>query len=257
MSRSRIFPAFLFLLALLFPFGPLAAQTRELHIAAASDLQPVLPVLARDFEQETGIHLELSFGSSATLATQILNGAPMDVFLSADFLFPEKIVAAELAEEKAPEPYAKGTLVLWARKDSPIKPLTLDKLADPQVTRIAVADELHAPYGRAAYAAMRSMKTLDALKPKLVVAENIAQTGQFIDSGNAQMGFISLTMASQQHYKEIGDYVLVPKVYPEIQQCGVVMKGSKNLADAKTFMAWMRSPKVQNRLKDFGLAPAL
>jgi molybdate transport system substrate-binding protein len=231
-----------------------SAQT-ELHVAAASDLQPVMPALGQAFEKETGIKLIVSFGSSATLAAQIVNGAPMDVFLAADFSFPEQVVAAGLAEEKEPVPYAKGTLVLWARKDSPIQPLSMEKLVDPRVTRVAVADQFHAPYGRAAYAAMTWMKTLDAMKPKLVVAQNVAQSGQFVESGNAQMGFISLTMANTQHYREIGDYVRVPFIYPEIRQCGVVVKTSKQLEEAKRFMAWMLSPQVQQHLKEFGLEP--
>ena len=175
--------------------GMAASAQTVLHVSAAADLTPVMPAIAQAYEKETGVKLEVSFGSSATLATQIVNGAPADVFLAADFSFPEQVVAAGLAEEKEPVAYANGTLVLFARKDSPIQPLSMDKLTDAGVTKIAVADEFHAPYGRAAYAAMRWMKTYDALKSKLVVAENIAQTAQFVVSGNAQAGFISLTSA--------------------------------------------------------------
>ena len=248
----RVQPIFVAIAATFFPiFSALHAQ--ELHIDAASDLQPVMPALAQAYEKKTGTKLVVSFGSSATLATQIVNGAPVDVFLAADFSFPEKVVAADLALEKSPEPYAKGTLVLWARKDAAVRPLSMELLTDPRITRVAVADEFHAPYGRAAYAAMRWMKTFDTIKPKLAVAENVSQSGQFVESGNAQMGFISLTMASTAHYKEVGEFVRVPMVYPEIRQCGVILKNSKNLAGAKAFMIWMLSPEVQNHLKDFGL----
>jgi molybdate transport system substrate-binding protein len=232
-----------------------SAQT-VLHVSAAADLTPVMPAIAQAYEKETGVKLEVSFGSSATLATQIVNGAPVDVFLAADFSFPEQVVAAGLADEKEPVPYANGTLVLYARKDSPIQPLSIDKLTDANVTRIAVADEIHAPYGRAAYAAMRWMKTFDKLKPKLVVAENIAQTAQFVVSGNAQAGFISLTSAQSPQLKEIGTFVLVPPVYPKIRQCAVVMKKSPNLEEGKRFLVWITSEKVQSHLKDFGLSPA-
>lgn len=228
-----------------------------LRIAAASDLQPVMPAFARAFERETGIKLEVSFGSSSALATQIENGAPFDVFLGADFSFPEKVVAAGLADEKAPVAYAGGTLVLWARKDSPIQPVSVDRLSDPKVTRIAVADEFHAPYGRAAYAAMRQMKLLDPLRSKLVTAENIAQTAQFVESGNAQAGFISLTLANSPHLKEVGSYARIPAVYPKIRQCGVVLKHSSHLEQARAFMKWIVSPKVQENLKEFGLDPVL
>lgn len=155
-----------------------------------------MPVLAQAYEQKTGVKLEVSFGSSSALATQINNGAPFDVFLGADFSFPEQVVAAGLADEKEPQPYARGTLVLWARKDSSIQPLTMEQLINPKVTRIAVADQFHAPYGRAAYAALTQMKLLDKVQAKLVTAENVAQTAQFVQSGNAQLGFISLTLST-------------------------------------------------------------
>ena len=245
-------------LAISFPLFSLASsaaqQPRELHIAAAADMQPVLPVLAAEFEKQTGIKIVASFGSSSTLATQILNGAPVDVFLSADFLFPEKLVAANLTEEKSPWPYAKGTLVLWARKDLGFLP-TMDSLLDPRVTRIAVANREHAPYGRAAYEAMVQMKTLEKLQSELVIAENITQTAQFVESGNAQIGFISLTMASTPHFQELGVYERVPAVYPVLQQCGVVLKASPHKADALAFKAWLLSQPIQNRLRSFGLSP--
>jgi molybdate transport system substrate-binding protein len=236
-----------------------SAQTKPatvLHIAAASDLQPVMPALAQTYERETGVKLAVSFGSSATLAEQILNGAPMDVFLGADYNFPEKVVAANLADEKDPVPYATGTLVVWARKDSGIKLVSIDSLTDPAITRIAIADEFHAPYGRAAAAALRSMKLYDKVKTKFVTAENISQTAQFIESGNAQIGFISLTLASTEHMKEIGTYARVPKVtYPQIRQCGVIMKNSPNLEEARKFLTWLTSSKVQDNLPKFGLDP--
>jgi molybdate transport system substrate-binding protein len=228
-----------------------------LHIAAAADLQPVMPVLAAAYEKETGIKLEVSFGSSSALATQIINGAPMDIFLGADFTFPEKIVAANLADQPAPTPYANGTLVVWTRNDSGIKPVSIDRITDANVTRIAVADQFHAPFGRAAYAAMESMKLLDKVKSKLVTAENVAQAAQFAESGNAQIAFISLTLASTPHMKEIGAFNRVPAVtYPAIHQCGVVITRSHNLTEAHNFLNWLTSTKVQNNLTQFGLDPA-
>jgi len=231
------------------------AQT-VLRVSAAADLTPVMPAIAQAYEKETGVKLEVRFGSSATLATQIVNGAPVDVFLAADYSFPEQVIAAGLAQEKEPVAYANGTLVLFARKDSPIQPLTMGKLLDANVTRIAVANEFHAPYGLAAYAAMRWMKTFDALQPKLVVAENIAQTAQFVVSGNAQAGFISLTLAQSPQLKEIGTFVRVPEIYPKIRQCAVVMKKSPHLQEGLKFLIWMTSEKVQSHLTDFGLSPA-
>ncbi|MEO6981601.1 MAG: molybdate ABC transporter substrate-binding protein [Edaphobacter sp.] len=226
---------------------------KELRVAAASDLQPVLPVLAAEYEKATGVKLVASYGSSATLTTQILNGAPMDIFLGADYVFPEKIVAAGQADAKSPTAYARGTLVLWARKDSPLQPLSMERLTDPRVKSIAIANELHAPYGRAAVSALRRLKLYKTVAPHLVIAENIAQTAQFVESGNAQLGLISLTAASTEHFKEIGSYVLVPTIYPEIRQCAVVMAKSDRRAEAHAFLDWLLTPAVQGSLKALGL----
>lgn len=233
----------------------LAQGHKELRVAAAADLQPVMPVLATAYEHATGVKLVVSFGSSATLTTQILNGAPIDLFLGADFVFPEKIVAAKLTDATAPTPYAKGSLVLWARKDSAVQPITIDSLTDKRATSIAIADEMHAPYGRAAVASLTWMKIYDKVKPHLVVAENVAQAGQFAESGNAQMGLISLTLASTPHFQEIGTYVLVPTTtYPPIRQCAVILKAGRK-AEADAFLKWLLTPGVQANLPKYGLAP--
>jgi molybdate transport system substrate-binding protein len=235
--------------------APHAWGQKELRVAAAADLQPVMPVLSQAYEHATGIKLVVSFGSSSTLATQILDGAPMDIFLGADFTYPEKIVAAGLADGTAPTVYAKGTLVLWARKDSGLLPLSIERLTDPRVKTVAIANELHAPYGRAAADALRKMKMYDAVSPHFVVGENITQTAQFVESGNAQLGLISLTAASTEHFMEIGTYVLVPtSQYPEIRQCAVIMKNSDRKADAHAFLDWLLSPAVQGNWAKVGLA---
>ena len=242
---------------------PACAQTTQkaanpeqiVRVAAAADLRPVLPIFAQMYRQQTGVKLEVSFSSSSTLATQIINGAPFDLFLAADFTFPEKVVAANLAAEPEPVPYAKGALVLWVPKNSPLQPPTMEKLLDPAITRIAVADEVRAPYGRAAYAAMRSMKVFEQLKPKLVVAEDISQTAQFVQSGNAQAGFISLTLANSAPLRAAGNFARVPNVYPDIRQCAVVVKGSAHQKQAQAFLSWIISPYVQENLPKFGLDP--
>ena len=215
-----------------------------------------MPVWSQAYEKAAGVKLIVSFGSSSTLATQILGGAPMDIFLGADFTFPEKVVAAGLADATAPTAYAKGTLVLWTRKDSGLLPLSIERLTDPRVKTVAIANELHAPYGRAAAAALRKMKLYDAVSPHFVVGENIAQTAQFVESGNAQLGLISLTAASTQHFREIGAYVLVPTTqYPAILQYAVIMKNSDRKADAHAFLDWLLSSAVQENLTNLGLAP--
>jgi molybdate transport system substrate-binding protein len=230
---------------------------KELHIAAAADLQPVLPTLAADYEHATGVKIIASFGSSATLTEQLLNGDPQDIFLSADYMHPEQLVGAGLTDSNAPTPYARGVLVLWARNDSPAQPLTLDSLTSPKVTKIAIANSQHAPYGFAATKALQSLGLTDKVASKLVVAENIAQTAQFAESGNAQVALISLTIASSPHFRDLGTFVrFSPHSYPEIRQCGVVLKASKNQAAAHDFLNWLTSNMVQQNLPKFGLDPA-
>jgi molybdate transport system substrate-binding protein len=235
--------------------GSAFAQAKEIRVAAAADLQSALPAIAQRYEKEKGVKLVVSFGSSGNLATQILNGAPFDLFLGADYVFPEKVVAANLADSKDAIPYAKGSLVLWARKDSPLQPLHLEALSDPRVQKIAIADELRAPYGRAAVAALTKLKLYDQLKPKLVVAENVAQASQFVQSGNAQLGLISLTTAMSTNFKEQGTYVLVPAIYPEIRQCAVILAKSDRRTEAHAFLDWLRSPDIQAELPKLGLDP--
>ncbi|MGD0798298.1 MAG: molybdate ABC transporter substrate-binding protein [Acidobacteriaceae bacterium] len=233
-----------------------SSPPREVHVLAAADLQSVLPSLAAAFEHATGIKLIPTFGSSATLATQVLNGDPADLFLSADFSYPEQIIAASLADTASPIPYARGTLVLFARKDSPLQPLTQNTLSDPRVQSIAIADPMHAPYGVAAQRALFSMKLEDKLKSHIVIAENVAQAAQFVESGNAQLGFISLTLASSEHMQQIGSFIrMQPGTYPPLNQCAVVMKSSAHRADAHAFLDWLRSPPIQRNLAALGLDP--
>ena len=238
--------------------GAQTASTRpELRIAAAADLQPVLPPLLAEFESQTGIHAAVSYQSSATLATQIMNGAPFDLFLAADLSFPERVIAAGLSEETQPIAYARGTLVLWARNDSRFRSLSMDSLKDPAVKSVAVANPEHAPYGRAARAALEHLGLYVTVKPKLVIAENIAQTAQYVESGNAELGLISLTSAVTPRLRASGHYVDVPQdAYPPILQGAVILKRPAGTQPAHRFIDFLASAPVQQQLEVAGLAPA-
>lgn len=227
---------------------------KELRIAAAADLLPVMPVLADLYLKKTGIKLVVNFGSSGVLAAQIENGAPVDLFLGADFIYPERIVAAGLADTKAPIAYARGRLAVWARKDSPLQPISVDKLTDPRIQKIAIADPSHAPFGRAAAAALDRLKLTAVLKEKLVVAENVAQAGQLVESGNADVGLISLTLASSQRYRDLGGFTIVPdSQYPEVRQTAVVLRKSDRKAEAHAFLDWLLSSEIQGQLPNVGM----
>jgi len=227
-----------------------------LRVAAAADLEPVLPPILAEFKQTTGISVEATFKSSAVLATQIQNGAPFDIFFSADMSFPQRVADSGLAASTSPILYAKGTLVLWTRKDSRLTP-SLDLLRSDQLKRLAIANPERAPYGRATVAALNSLKLYDSLKSKLVTADNIAQAAQFADSGNADAGLISLTSAMTPHMTANGLYFVIPRdLYPAIEQGAIVLSKSSQRAAAQKLLDYILSAPVQMQLSHHGLAPA-
>ena len=238
------------------PSSNAPAAERNLRIAAAADLQPLLPPLLSEFQQQTGIHADASYQASATLATQIIDGAPFDLFLAADLSFPQRVIDAGRAEQDKPLPYARGTLVLWTRNDSGVTDLSLDALRGAEVGAIAIANPEHAPYGRAAQTALQNLHLLDPLRPKLVIAENIAQAAQYADSGNAQVGFISLTSALTPRLRADGHFIRVPNEdYPPILQGAIVIRGSPGAAAAHRFLDFLEQPAVQQTLAVEGLQP--
>jgi molybdate transport system substrate-binding protein len=251
---KRILPAIFLLLLAATAFG----QT-PLRVAAAADLEPVLPPILDQFEKQTGMHVEATYQASAVLTTQILNGAPFDLFLSADLSFPKRLMDAGVADAEGastPITYAKGTLVLWERKDSHLPAPSLALLSDAGLKRLAIANPDRAPYGRAAVAALTSLKLYDALKPKLVTAENIAQTAQFVDSGNADAGLISLTSAMTPRLRASGTYFVMPRdLYPPIEQGAVIVKASGQRDAAQKLLDFVLSASVQAELAKSGLTP--
>ncbi len=233
---------------------PKGLQPSELTVLAAADMQPVLEVLGPYFERRTGIKLKVSYGSSAALSEQVLNGAPADLFLSADYTFAERVVAAGKADTKDPVPYAKGILVLWKRNDLNVNPFTLDVLDRKDLKNVAVANEDHAPYGRAAMAALQKLKYLPNVKPHLVVAESVGQAAQFALSGNAQFALISQTIALSPQYKSVGTGILFPlEAYQDIRQCAVVMKDGKHRQEAHVLLNYLTSDEIQQHLPELGL----
>ncbi len=226
---------------------------QPLQIAAAADLAPVLPALLAEFQAKSGIPTKVSFASSATLATQIANGGPFDLFLSADMGFAQKVIDAGLATTAKPVPYAQGTLVLWERKDGPVQPVSIGALSSSLVQSVAIANAEHAPYGRAAKASLDSLHLAEQVQPKLRVAENIGQAAQFVESGNAQLGLISLTSAKTEKLQAEGTYIEMPaSSYPPILQGAVVLK-SGNRQDAGKLLEFLLSPRVEDELAARGL----
>ncbi|MDR3755148.1 MAG: molybdate ABC transporter substrate-binding protein [Terracidiphilus sp.] len=255
---SRAFFAAIFACVLATPLGAQA----PLRVAAAADLEPVLPPILARFQQATGVHAEVTYQASAMLTTEIENGAPFDLFLSADLSYPKKLIddgladAAGSADSTTPIIYARGTLVLWARKDSHLPPPSLDLLRSPALKRLAIANPDRAPYGRAAVAALQNLNLYDALKARLVTAENIAQAAQFADSANADAGLISLTSALTPRLSGDGTYFVVPRnLYPPIEQGAVIVSSTKQRAAVHKLLDFLLSPAVQAQFAKSGLTP--
>lgn len=231
-----------------------AGAQSVLHVAAAADLEPVLPPILEQFQQQTGIRAEATYKASAALTTQLENGAPFDIFFAANMGYPQRLAAAGLTAA-TPVPYAKGTLVLWTRNDAHLVP-SLDLLRSDRVKRLAVANPERAPYGRAAVAALNSLHLYDALKTHIVMAENIAQAAQFVDTGNADAGLISMTSALTPRLKADGSFFVLPRnLYPAIEQGVVVLKNAPQRAAAQKLLDFLLSPAMQGELARAGLTP--
>src|ERR1022692_4254535 len=217
----------------------------KLSIAAAADLQFALAEGARQFHrQHPQTELAIDYGSSGNFYAQIRNGAPFDVFLSADVQYARNLA------QNAVFVYAAGRIAVWVPASSKLDPSTA--LRDPSVRRIAIANPQHAPYGRAAEAALRSMGLYDSVEKKLVLGENISQTLQFVQSGAADVGIVALSLAMAPKVREQGRYWEVPvSAYPKIEQGGVILKDSPA---AREFREWLLGPSGRSLLKQYGFS---
>jgi len=234
-----------------------ATSAQEITVAAAADLSSALPEIAAKYKSQTGREVKLTFGASGNLTTQIRNGAPFDIFFSADEDYPKQLIDAGLAERDTLYRYAVGRLVLWVPNDSPLDltKLGINALLDPSVKKISIANPEHAPYGRAAAATLRHYGIYDQVSSRLVLGENIAQAAQFVESGNAQAGLVSLSHALAPAMKAKGRYWTVPlDAYPTLNQAVVILSGSKQKDAAQKFLAFVRSPEITSLLENYGFS---
>jgi molybdate transport system substrate-binding protein len=209
----------------------------------------VLEELKTGFEAgHPQIRLMLSYGASGSLTAQIQQGAPFDLFLSADEGFPNQLQKAGLVADPGGFPYAVGCLVLWVRKELGLDPVRdgWKALSSPAIQKIATANPVTAPYGRAAEAALRQAKVYDAVKPRLVYADNIAQAAQFLQTGTAEAGLISFAQAQNPALSQAGMTWKVPvEAYPPLRQAGVILRRSTCQEQAKAFQAYLTGPEGQ------------
>jgi molybdate transport system substrate-binding protein len=230
------------------------APAQELKVAAAADLDVAMKKVAAAFQQQTGIQLKITYGSSGHFFAEIRNGAPFDVFLSADRSYPETLESFGKTD-KSPSIYALGKLVLWVSYKVPVNPSagSLEILTNGAISKVAIANPEHAPYGRAAVAAMDHYKVYDRVKPKLVLGENVSQAAQFAESGNAEAALIPWSLALSDSMKKTGRFVLLPQEsYPPLYQAAVVLHSSQYKAQAHRFLDFLRSRAAQKMLLESG-----
>src|SRR5260221_3096599 len=254
-SRARLAVGMAMLLVCL-PV-PGSAQGKNIRVAAASDLQAVMPQIAKAFEEQTQVRVELVYGSSGNFFAQIQNGAPFDLFFSADSEFPARLVQAGSADGRSAAVYAVGGLVVWmpANASCNVQTEKWNCLLKPAVSKIAIANPAHAPYGRAAVCALQAARVYAQVREKLVFGENISQAAQFAQSGNTQAGILAASQTRLPGIKE-GKYWEIPRdSYPRIEQTVVVLKTAKEKSAAGEFVKFVTEGGGRPLLEQFGFQP--
>ena len=220
----------------------------EFLIAAAADLRIAMDEIAAEFQKiHPEANVKVSYGSSGQFTQQIENGAPFDVFCSADAGYPKKLVDEGFALAGSEFVYAIGHIVLWVPESSPLQLTGPQVLRDPSIRHIAMANPAHAPYGRAAEAALRSMGLYDAVKDKLVYGENVSQALQYAQTGAAEIGIVSAALVKGGRSWEVPQ-----NFYPKLEQGGIIVKSSRNAALAQEFRSFLLSEQGRSILKRHG-----
>lgn len=249
-ARRTIFA--LFLIMLLCPAG--VALAEELTIAAASDLNFAFKELVVEFEKASGHQVKLSLGSSGNFYAQIQNGAPFDLYFSADIGYPRKLEEAGLTLPGSLHRYAVGRIVIWTGHESRLDATKgMEVLREPGIKKIAIANPKHAPYGRAAVSAMEHFHVYEQVRDRLVLGENISQAAQFVESGACDIGIIALSLALAPTMKTKGSYWEVPtSAHPALEQGVVILKSSQRQQVAKEFLEFMKGQTGQEIMKRYG-----
>jgi molybdate transport system substrate-binding protein len=232
------------------------AQGPEVRVAAAADLKFAMSDLAGQYDKHTGNKIDVTYGSSGNFFSQIQNGAPFDVFFSADIDYPRKLEAAGLTDPGTLCEYAVGRIVIWAPADSKIEVAKQgwNALLDASVQKIAIANPEHAPYGRAAVAAMKKAGIYERVAAKLVYGENISQAAQFAQSGNAQAGIVALSLAVSPAMKDGQRWEIPAEMHAPIEQGAVLLKSARNKRAARDFLDFVKSDAGRATLAKYGFA---
>ena len=233
-----------------------SVRAAELNVAAAADLKFALDELVKESQTEhPSATVKVTYSSSGNFYAQLQNQAPFDLYFSADIAYPRKLAEAGLALDRDVFVYAVGRIVVWTSKQSPVnvEQLGIQSLFAPTVKKIAIANPVHAPYGAAAVAALRSLKVYEQAEPKLVYGENIAQTAQFVQSGAADIGIIALSLAIAPQMRDAGRYWEIPlDAYPKMEQGGIILNWTKDAAAALAFRDFVLGEHGREVLKRYG-----
>jgi molybdate transport system substrate-binding protein len=232
----------------------LPVRAENINVAAASDLSFAMKEIIPQFERETGHHVRLTLGSSGNFYAQIVNGAPFDIFLSADLGYPQQLEKAGRAVSGSIFVYGVGGIALWVRTDSQINldKLGMKALLETSVRKIAIANPDHAPYGRAAVASMQKANVYGPVKSKLVLGENISQAAQFVQTGAADIGIVALSIAMSEPMRRAGRYWVIPRdSYPKLEQGAVLVKKGQG---AMAFHEWLRGAEAKKIFANYGFS---
>lgn len=248
-GTKRIRKIFLLIIVLFHFSAQIFAQ--GLQVAIAANLQPVIKELGRDFKNKTGIIIEPITGASGNLTSQIKNGAPFDVFLSADMSFPEKLFREGFATRK-PVVYARGSLIICSNQDIGFENWER-RLLTGRVKKIAIANPAIAPYGKAAEEALKKRGILDDIAEKIVRGESISQVDTYITTGVADVGFTTLAFVANPASKTVLYWAVIdPKLYSPIEQGMVMLKHGTANANAEKFYEYMLSRSAKSILEKYG-----
>lgn len=243
--RSFILIPLFFILAACAPTQP------TLTVSAAADLQLAFTEIGAQFEKETGTRVVFNFGSTGQLAHQIAQGAPVDLFAAANRTYVYDLAARGMIVPDTVRLYARGHLTLWTRADNPTRLQSLADLAQPEIKRVAIANPEHAPYGAAAREALQNAGVWNVVQPKLVFGENVSQTKQFAETGNADAAIIALSLSAGS----AGRWVLIPQeLHSPLDQALGVVAGAKNERAARAFIAFIGSPAGRATMVKYGLS---
>jgi molybdate transport system substrate-binding protein len=234
------------------PAKPATVQRKEVLVAAAADLKFAMDSLVKVFSSASGgIAVKLVYGSSGNFFQQISNNAPFDLFFSADLDYPQKLEQQHKTLSPV-QTYGTGQIVLWSNKSDPAKE-GMNTLLLPSVTRIAVANPAHAPYGRRAEESLKYYKLYDKVRQKLVIGENISQTAQFVSTGAADIGIIALSLALSPQLQKEGKYWLIPETsHQPLRQGYVLLQHAKGNDGVQKFATFIASAKARAILEHFG-----